>query len=160
MTDQALLTASQVAEHPSPLVTSVITETVRRAHQRGERWTAQRSVVVRVLAEATEHLSADAVVSRVQTADPRIGQATVYRTLNCLVALGVVERLIFGDGRAKFEIVLGREHHDHLIDADTGETMEFHDPEIERLQQEIARRLGYDLTDHRLVLFGRKRPAT
>jgi Fur family ferric uptake transcriptional regulator len=132
---------------PPPAAEDIVADTVRRARAAGERWTTQRSVVVRVLADSQAHLSADAVLALVHRQDPRIGQATVYRTLNLLMALGVAGRLVFGGRSAKYGLLAGRPHHDHLIDCDTGEAIGFHDEELERLQQAIARRLGFDLVD-------------
>ena len=86
-----------------------------------------------------------------------VGLATVYRTVKLFEEAGILERLEFGDGRARYEDA-DRDHHDHLIDMTTGEVIEFVDPEIEALQERIARRLGYQIVDHRLELYARKLP--
>ena len=93
--------------------------------------------------------------ARANARDARISLATVYRTVKLFEEAGILDRLEFGDGRARFEDSQ-RAHHDHLIDMDTGEVIEFVDPEIEALQDKIARRLGYKLEGHRLELLGRK----
>jgi Fur family ferric uptake transcriptional regulator len=85
--------------------------------------------------------------------DPRISIATVYRTVKLFEEAGITQRHDFGDGRARYEEADG-EHHDHLIDLKTGNVIEFTSPEIETLQQEVAKKLGYKLVDHRLELFG------
>ena len=91
--------------------------------------------------------------------DDRISIATVYRTVRLFEEAGILERLDFRDGRARYEPTPD-EHHDHLIDVESGEVVEFHDEELEELQRIIAERLGYDLVDHRMELYGRKRKAS
>ena len=115
--------------------------------------TAQRRVIVRVLAEADDHPAAEDVYRRASRIEQRISLATVYRTIRLLEEAGIVEKHDFGDGRARYEEI-DRTHHDHLIDIDTGEVIEFVDDRIEALQEKIAAKLGYRLTGHRHELFG------
>ncbi|MBV6656455.1 MAG: transcriptional repressor [Devosiaceae bacterium] len=125
--------------------------------QRGMRMTDQRRVIARVLDAAKDHPDVEELYSRASTIDPNISMSTVYRTMKLFEESGIVARLDFGDGRARYEQTPD-EHHDHLIDVSTGQVIEFSDPEIEALQEKIARRLGYQLVDHRLELFGRRLP--
>ena len=117
--------------------------------------TEQRRVIARVLSDAADHPDAGEVYRRATEADPRISMATVYRTVKLFEEAGILERLDFRDGRARYEPI-GDEHHDHLIDLNTGEIIEFTSQEIEELQERIARELGYKLVDHRLELYGVK----
>lgn len=120
---------------------------------KGLKLTDQRRVIARVLSEATDHPDVEQVYRRATKLDPRISIATVYRTVKLLEEANILERHDFGDGRARYEEA-SEEHHDHLIDVKTGEVVEFVNEEIERLQQEVARTLGYRLVGHRLELFG------
>ena len=120
---------------------------------KGLKLTDQRRVIARVLSEATDHPDVEQVYRRAAKLDPRISIATVYRTVKLLEEANILERHDFGDGRARYEEA-SEEHHDHLIDVKTGEVVEFVNEEIERLQQEVARSLGYRLVGHRLELFG------
>lgn len=124
-----------------------------RCAARGLRMTEQRRVIARVLEDADDHPDVEELYARVTAEDPRISLATVYRTLRLFEAEGILERHAFGDGRARYEDAQ-REHHDHLIDLSSGKVIEFVDPEIEKLQERIARKLGYRLTGHRLELYG------
>ena len=117
--------------------------------------TRQRRVIARVLAESDDHPDAQALFRRASRIDPRISQATVYRTIRLFEETGILERLDFGDGPKRYEEAAG-EHHDHLIDLDSGAVIEFHNAEIERLQEEVARKLGFKLVDHRMELYGVK----
>ena len=121
--------------------------------ERGLRITEQRRVIARVLSEAEDHPDVEALHARAAAIDPKISIATVYRTVRLFEEAGILDRHDFGDGRARYEAA-PEAHHDHLIDMKTGQVVEFVDPEIEKLQQEIARRLGYKLVDHRLELYG------
>ena len=121
--------------------------------EKGLRMTDQRRVIARVLSEALDHPDVDQVYRRASGIDPRISIATVYRTVRLFEEANILERHDFGDGRARYEEAPS-EHHDHLIDVQTGEVVEFVDEEIEKLQQAIAKRLGYRLVDHRLELYG------
>jgi Fur family transcriptional regulator, ferric uptake regulator len=126
-----------------------------RLEAQGLRMTDQRRTIARVIQESEDHPNAEELHARANALDSRISLATVYRTVKLLQEAGILERLEFGDGRARFEDSQ-RAHHDHLIDMDSGEVIEFCDPEIEALQEKIARRLGYRLEGHRLELLGRK----
>ncbi|KPQ06365.1 MAG: manganese-responsive transcriptional regulater Mur [Rhodobacteraceae bacterium HLUCCA12] len=126
-----------------------------RCEAHGLRLTDQRRVIAQVIEAARDHPDVEALHARANAVDPRISIATVYRTVKLFEEAGLLERLEFGDGRARYEDA-ERDHHDHLIDMATGEVIEFCDPEIERLKEAIARRLGYRLKGHRLELFGIK----
>ncbi len=128
---------------------------LERLEKSGLRMTEQRRTIARVIDAAEDHPDVEELHSRANARDPRISLATVYRTVKLFEEAGLLERLEFGDGRARFEDSQ-RAHHDHLIDMDTGEVIEFCDPEIEVLQERIARRLGYRLEGHRLELLGRR----
>ncbi|MGD9866908.1 MAG: transcriptional repressor [Hyphomicrobiales bacterium] len=117
------------------------------------RMTAQRRVIARILSDADDHPDVDEVYRRAARIDPRISLSTVYRTVKMFDAAGILDRHDFGAGRARYEPV-AREHHDHLIDMKTGKVIEFHSEEIEKLQEAVARKLGYRLVSHRLELFG------
>ena len=128
----------------------------QRCAARGLRMTEQRRIVADVLDAATDHPDVEELHARASARDPKISIATVYRTVNLFEEAGIIERLEFGDGRARYEDA-DRDHHDHLIDVTTGEVIEFVDPEIEVLQEKIAEKLGYELRGHRLELYGVKR---
>jgi Fur family ferric uptake transcriptional regulator len=121
--------------------------------RRGLRLTAQRRVIARVLSASRDHPHVDELYQRALAIDPQIALSTVYRTLKLFQDTGILARHDFGDGRGRFETAQS-EHHDHLIDGETGRVIEFHSPEIEALQAEVAKRLGYSLTGHRLELYG------
>lgn len=114
--------------------------------------TDQRRTIARVLAEATDHPDVEELHRRAAAVDERISLATVYRTVKLFEDEGILDRHDFRDGRARYEQA-SETHHDHLIDVESGDIIEFRDEEIERLQELIARRLGYRLIDHRLELF-------
>ena len=130
---------------------------VSRIEQRcidtGMKMTDQRRVIARVLSEAEDHPDVEEVYRRSTAIDPRISIATVYRTVRLFEEANILERHDFGDGRARYEESLN-EHHDHLIDMQSGRVIEFTSPEIEALQREIALRYGYRLVGHRLELYG------
>ncbi len=115
--------------------------------------TEQRRVIARVLSEAADHPDVEELYQRAAEVDRRISIATVYRTVKLWEEANILDRHEFGDGRARYEEV-SEVHHDHLIDVRTGEVIEFHNEDIERLQREIANRLGYKLVGHRLELYG------
>ena len=121
--------------------------------EKGLRMTEQRRIIARVLSVADDHPDAEELHRRANELDNSISLATVYRTVKLFEESGIIERHEFRDGRARFEEVPS-EHHDHLIDVKSGDVVEFHSEEIERLQVEIAERLGYKLVDHRLELYG------
>lgn len=122
--------------------------------EKGLKMTEQRRVIARVLSQATDHPDVEEVHRRASAIDSRISIATVYRTVRLFEEANILNRVDFGDGRARYEEV-PEEHHDHLIDVNSGEVIEFHNEEIERLQERVARELGYELVDHRMELFGR-----
>ncbi len=128
---------------------------IERAAEKGLRMTGQRVVIAEILEEAQDHPDVDQLHARAVARDASISIATVYRTVKLFEESGLLERLEFGDGRARYEDA-ERDHHDHLIDMQTGEIIEFVDPEIEALQDRIAQRLGYKLKGHRLELYGVK----
>jgi Fur family ferric uptake transcriptional regulator len=126
---------------------------LERCEQKGLRMTGQRRVIARVLEDSADHPDAEVLYARACAVDAKISLATVYRTVRLFDEAGILDKLEFGDGRARYEDA-ERTHHDHLIDLDTGKVIEFVDPEIEALQEKIAAKLGYRLTGHRLELFG------
>ena len=115
--------------------------------------TGQRRTIARVLEAADDHPDVEELHARAAAADPGISIATVYRTVKLFEEAGILERHEWGDGRARYESA-ERDHHDHLIDMQTGEVIEFVDADIEALQERIAARLGYRLKGHRLELYG------
>ena len=117
------------------------------------RMTGQRRIVAQVLQESDDHPDVEELYARASKVDAGISLATVYRTVKLFEETGILERLEFGDGRSRYEDA-EREHHDHLIDINTGQVIEFVDPEIEALQEKIAAKLGYELRGHKLELYG------
>ena len=122
--------------------------------EKGLKMTEQRRTIARVVSEATDHPDVETVYRRATAIDPRISIATVYRSLKLFEDANVLIRHDFGEGRARYEET--GDHHEHLIDIESGEVVEFHNDEIEALKERIALELGYELIDHRLELFGRK----
>ncbi len=125
---------------------------IARCEAKGLRMTDQRRIVARVIGAADDHPDVEELYTRASAIDPKISIATVYRTVKLFEEAGILDRLEFGDGRARYEDA-ERDHHDHLIDMHSGEVIEFVDPEIEALQEKIAARLGYRLIGHRLELY-------
>ncbi len=121
--------------------------------EKGMKMTGQRRIIARVLSEATDHPDVEEVYRRATDIDPRISIATVYRTVRLFEEASILERHDFGDGRARYEEAT-EDHHDHLIDIQTGKVIEFRSAEIEALQRAIAEQHGYRLVGHRLELFG------
>ena len=119
---------------------------------KGMRMTEQRRVIARVLAESDDHPDVEELYHRCAKVDDRISISTVYRTMRLFEDAGIIERHDFRDGRARYE-TSPDSHHDHLINLRNGEVIEFQSEEIERLQAEVARKLGYKLVDHRLELY-------
>jgi Fur family transcriptional regulator, ferric uptake regulator len=126
---------------------------ITRCEAKGLRLTAPRRTIAAVIEEASDHPAVEELHARAVARDPGISLATVYRTVKLFEEVGILEKVDFGDGRARYEDA-EREHHDHLIDIATGEVIEFVDPEIEALQERIAERLGYRLKGHRMELYG------
>ena len=124
-----------------------------RCEAQGLRMTEQRRTIAAVLEASVDHPDVEELYNRASAADPRISLATVYRTVKLLEETDILEKREFGDGRARYETA-DREHHDHLIDMNSGEVVEFFDAEIEALQEKIAEKLGYRLRGHRLELYG------
>jgi Fur family ferric uptake transcriptional regulator len=116
------------------------------------RMTEQRRVIARVLAEALDHPDVEELYHRCVAVDDKISISTVYRTVKLFEDAGIIERHDFREGRSRYETST-EGHHDHLINLRTGEVIEFQSEEIERLQAEVARKLGYKLMDHRLELY-------
>ena len=123
--------------------------------QQGVRLTDQRKLVAKVMSESTDHPDVDELHKRVNKIDSKISIATVYRTVKLFEEAGVVAKHEFKGTKARYEEAT-QEHHDHLIDVNTGEITEFIDEDIEKLQEKVAEKLGYKLVDHRLELYGSK----
>ncbi|MGL1921337.1 MAG: transcriptional repressor [Hyphomicrobiales bacterium] len=124
----------------------------RQCLEKGMRMTEQRRVIARILSESEDHPDVEELYRRSSAVDSRISIATIYRTVRLFEEAGILERHDFRDGRSRYETI-SEEHHDHLIDVNSGEVVEFHNEEIERLQKKIAEELGYKLVDHRMELY-------
>ena len=120
---------------------------------KGLRITEQRRVIAQVLSDSDDHPDVEQLHRRASRVDPKISIATVYRTVRLFEEAGILDRHDFGDGRARYEAA-PEAHHDHLIDVESGQVVEFVDPELEALQRQIAEKLGYRLVDHRMELYG------
>ena len=120
---------------------------------KGLRITEQRRVIARIHSDSEDHPDVETLHARASAIDPKISIATVYRTVRLFEEAGILARHEFGDGRARYEAA-SDEHHDHLIDVETGNVVEFVDEELEALQKQIAERLGFRLVDHRMELYG------
>ncbi|PYG34394.1 Fur family transcriptional regulator [Pelagimonas varians] len=131
-------------------MTDTITD---RCTAKGLRMTGQRRTIAEVLESSKDHPDVEELYTRASSRDAGISIATVYRTVKLFEEAGILERVDFGDGRARYEDA-EREHHDHLIDMNSGEVIEFVDPDIEALQEKIAEKLGYKLKGHKLELYG------
>ncbi|MEM1373056.1 MAG: Fur family transcriptional regulator [Pseudomonadota bacterium] len=129
---------------------------IERCEAKGLRMTGQRRTIAAVLEDSSDHPDVEELYARASAVDAGISLATVYRTVKLFEEAGILEKLEFGDGRARYEDA-DRDHHDHLIDLATGEVIEFVDPEIEALQEKIAERLGFELKGHRLELYGKRK---
>jgi len=123
---------------------------------KGVKLTHQRKVIAKVLSKSDDHPDANLVFKRSSKIDSNISMATVYRTMKLFEDTNIVAVRDFGDGRSRYEIY-SNEHHDHLIDTESGEVIEFVNDEIEELQHKVAKKLGYVLTGHRLELYGKKK---
>ena len=124
--------------------------------KKGVRLTEQRKVIAQVMASSSDHPDVDELHKRVNKIDSKISIATVYRTVKLFEEAGVVSKHDFKGGKARYE-KSPEEHHDHLIDVNSGEIIEFVDEDIELLQKKVADKLGYTLVDHRLELYGTKK---
>ena len=146
-------------DHPKRAINRghVLTQAVSDIEQlciaKGMRMTDQRRVIAKVLSDANDHPDVDEVYRRSSKIDSGISIATVYRTVRLFEEAGILERHDFRDGRSRYEPVPD-DHHDHLIDLESGAVLEFHNDEIEELQRQIAEKLGYKLVDHRMELYG------
>ena len=126
-----------------------------KCKEKGVRLTDQRKIIAQVMADARDHPDVDELHKRVTKVDKKISIATVYRTVKLFEEAGIVEKHDFKGGKARYE-QSPDEHHDHLIDINSGAIIEFVDKEIEKLQNEVAKKLGYKLVDHKLELYGSK----
>ena len=126
--------------------------------QAGLKMTEQRRAILRVLSEAEDHPSVEEVYQRARDIDSSISVATVYRTLNLLDQLGLVQKHDFNEAYARFE--LNTDHHHHLVDVETGEVYEFQDETLEAIKREIAEKMGFELVDDRLELYGKRKKAS
>ena len=131
-----------------------MTDTIlQRCEQKSLRMTSQRKIIAQVLEDTADHPDVEELYTRASKIDPTISIATVYRTVKLFDEAGILDKLEFGDGRARYEDA-ERDHHDHLIDINSGSVIEFVDSDIEKLQEKIANKLGYKLMGHRLELYG------
>ena len=142
-----------VQTRPRAPETAMTDTIISRCEAKGLRMTGQRRTIAQVLEDSTDHPDVEELYARASALDAGISIATVYRTVKLFEEAGILERVEFGDGRARYEDA-ERDHHDHLIDMNSGEVIEFVDPEIEALQEKIAAKLGYELRGHRLELYG------
>ena len=131
----------------------MISRIEQRCIDKGMKMTDQRRVIARVLSESSDHPDVEEVYRRATAIDPHISIATVYRTVRLFEEADILERHDFGDGRARYEESVD-DHHDHLIDVQSGKVIEFNSPEIEALQRKIAETYGFRLVGHRLELYG------
>jgi len=142
-----------LAARNTPSVKTRRSDAIERAcRAKGLRMTGQRRIIARILDDAADHPDVVELHRRAAPEHHRISLSTVYRTVKLFETQGIIERLDFRDGRSRYEQA-AREHHDHLINLETGAVIEFHSDEIEALQDEIARRLGYKVVYHRLELY-------
>ena len=131
-----------------------MTDTIlQRCEQKSLRMTSQRKIIAQVLEDTADHPDVEELYTRASKIDPTISIATVYRTVKLFDEAGILDKLEFGDGRARYEDA-ERDHHDHLIDMNSGSVIEFVDSDIEKLQEKIANKLGYKLMGHKLELYG------
>ncbi len=126
-----------------------------KCKQRGVRLTDQRRLIAKVMSQSSDHPDVDELHKRISKIDEKVSIATVYRTVRLFEESGIIEKHDFKGGKARYEQSPDI-HHDHLIDVNTGEIVEFVDEEIEKLQKKVAEKLGYKLVDHRLELYGTK----
>jgi len=133
----------------------MISDIENKCITRGVRLTDQRKLIAKIMSEAVDHPDVDELHKRVNKFDSKISIATVYRTVKLFEEAGIVAKHDFKGNKARYEQA-PKEHHDHLIDINTGEITEFIDEDIEKLQKKVAAKLGYKLVDHRLELYGSK----
>ena len=123
---------------------------------KGVKLTDQRRIIAKIMSESDDHPDVDELYKRVSIIDSKISIATVYRTVKLFEEFGILTKHEFKGGKARYE-ALNESHHDHLIDVKTGEIIEFVDEEIEKLQEKVAEKYGYELVDHKLELYGVKK---
>ena len=123
---------------------------------KGVRLTDQRKIIARVMSQSNDHPDVDELYNRVSKIDSKISIATIYRTVKLFEESGILAKHEFKGGKARYE-ELNESHHDHLIDIKSGEIIEFVDEEIEKLQEKVAEKYGYELVDHKLELYGVKK---
>ena len=123
--------------------------------EKGVRLTEQRKLIAKTMSNSSDHPDVDELHQRVSKVDSRISIATVYRTVKLFEEAGIVEKHDFKGSKARYEQAK-EEHHDHLIDVSSGEIIEFVNDDIEKLQKQVAEKLGYKLVDHRLEIYGSK----
>ena len=131
---------------------------LEKCQKSGFKLTNQRELVISILENSEDHPDVDELFTRALERDKSVSIATVYRTVKLLEDANFIEKLEFGDGRARYEET--GQHHEHLIDVETGEVIEFIDHELEELKEKIASRMGYKLVEHKLELFGKKIKST
>ena len=127
---------------------------LEKCNKKGLRITNQRELVISIIENSTDHPNVDELYKRASIKDKSVSIATVYRTVKLLEDAKVIDKHEFGDGKARYEQT--REHHEHLIDVETGEVIEFVNEELEKLKNEIANKMGYELVDHSMILHVRK----
>jgi len=128
----------------------------KKCKSRGVKLTEQRKIIARVMSKSRDHPDVDELYKRVSEIDSKISIATVYRTVKLFEESGILAKHDFKGGKARYEEI-SEGHHDHLIDINTGEIIEFVNEDIERLQKTVADKLGYKLIDHKLELYGKKK---
>jgi Fur family transcriptional regulator, ferric uptake regulator len=141
-----------IGSHQWGRTLSVVSRLEKLCQEKGLKMTEQRRVIARVLSDAEDHPDVEQLYRRASKIDPGISLATVYRTVRLFEEANILERHDFGDGRARYEEA-PENHHDHLIDLQSGQVIEFTNEEIEKLQHRVAEQLGYKLIGHRLELY-------
>ena len=132
-----------------------MSETIeQKCISKGVKLTDQRRIIAKVMSEAQDHPDVDELYNRVSEIDSKISIATVYRNVKLFEEAGIIEKLDIGDGRSRYEEA--GEHHEHLIDVESGEIIEFQNEELDEMKRQVALNMGYELVDHRLELFGKK----
>jgi len=139
-------------KNPQAEVLNVESKIEKLCIEKGLKMTGQRRVIAQTISNATDHPDVEEIYKRASRLDKNISIATVYRTVRMFEEAGIIEKHDFGDGKARYE-EFPEDHHDHLINIKTGKIIEFHNDEIERLQVEVAKKLGYKLIGHRLELY-------
>ena len=133
-----------------------MTDIEQKCISKGVKLTGQRKIIAHIMSKSEDHPDVDQLYKRVTKVDPKISIATVYRTVKLFEEAGILAKHEFKGGKARYEEI-SESHHDHLIDVNTGEIIEFVDNEIEILQKKVAEKYGYNLVDHKLELYGIKK---